>query len=159
MVFVFCSSFCFCLHVRSVFALSSCVFRKPNLETKKLSISLERKRQRDELELIATENYASMEVMAATGSVLTNKYAEGLPKKRYYGGCEHVDVVENIARKRARSLFMPPAFDIGVNRSKVAGQHYCNLVSMLYKDCFWSGFMKLYILAAYEPRMVAFDFY
>ena len=79
------------------------------------AIQKERERQTDELELIASENYASMEVMAATGSVLTNKYAEGLPKKRYYGGCEHVDVVENIARKRARELFMPSGFDIGVN--------------------------------------------
>ena len=79
------------------------------------AIAQERERQRDELELIASENYASMAVMAASGSVLTNKYAEGLPRKRYYGGCQHVDVIENIARKRARDLFMPPDFDIGVN--------------------------------------------
>ncbi|TVQ92796.1 MAG: serine hydroxymethyltransferase [Deltaproteobacteria bacterium] len=62
-------------------------------------------RQRDELELIASENYTSQAVMRAMGSVLTNKYAEGLPGRRYYGGCEHVDEVERIARDRARSLF------------------------------------------------------
>jgi len=62
-------------------------------------------RQQDELELIASENYVSPAVLAAAGSVLTNKYAEGLPGKRYYGGCVHVDVVENIARERAKRLF------------------------------------------------------
>ena len=79
------------------------------------AIEKEKKRQQNELELIASENYASRAVMQATGSVLTNKYAEGLPKKRYYGGCIHVDEIENIARKRARALFMPPECDIGVN--------------------------------------------
>jgi glycine hydroxymethyltransferase len=72
-------------------------------------------RQREDLELIASENYASRAVIAAMGTVLTNKYAEGLPGRRYYGGCEHVDVVENIARKRARDLFMVGDHDIGVN--------------------------------------------
>ena len=62
-------------------------------------------RQQDGLELIASENFASPAVIAAMGSVLTNKYAEGLPGKRYYGGCECVDVVEEIARKRACELF------------------------------------------------------
>ena len=65
----------------------------------------ELKRQRRNLELIASENIVSPAVMAAMGSVLTNKYAEGYPGKRYYGGCEHVDVVEEIARKRACELF------------------------------------------------------
>jgi glycine hydroxymethyltransferase len=69
------------------------------------AIRAEFQRQQDDLELIASENYASVAVMEAMGSVLTNKYAEGLPGKRYYGGCEHVDVVENIARDRARKLF------------------------------------------------------
>ncbi len=69
------------------------------------AIEEERKRQETQLELIASENHASREVMAAMGSVLTNKYAEGYPKKRYYGGCEYVDVVEDIARERARALF------------------------------------------------------
>ncbi|MBN2800145.1 MAG: serine hydroxymethyltransferase [Deltaproteobacteria bacterium] len=63
------------------------------------------RRQQDELELIASENYASVPVMQAMGTVLTNKYAEGLPGKRYYGGCEYVDQVESIARARAKELF------------------------------------------------------
>jgi len=81
----------------------------------------ETRRQQLDLELIASENYASAAVIAAMGSVLTNKYAEGLPKRRYYGGCEHVDVVENIARKRARQLFMVEGCDIGVNVQPHAG--------------------------------------
>ena len=62
-------------------------------------------RQKRNLELIASENIVSPEVMAAMGSVLTNKYAEGYPGKRYYGGCECVDIVENIAIERAKKLF------------------------------------------------------
>ena len=62
-------------------------------------------RQRDNLELIASENIVSPAVMAAMGSVLTNKYAEGYPAHRYYGGCIHVDEVEDIARERACRLF------------------------------------------------------
>jgi glycine hydroxymethyltransferase len=60
----------------------------------------ESERQRDGLEMIASENYTSAAVMQAVGSVLTNKYAEGYPGRRYYGGCEHVDVVEELARER-----------------------------------------------------------
>ena len=78
-------------------------------------VAAELHRQQEDLELIASENYASQAVIAAMGTVLTNKYAEGLPGRRYYGGCEHVDVVENIARKRARELFMVGDHDIGVN--------------------------------------------
>lgn len=62
-------------------------------------------RQRSKIELIASENFTSLSVMEAQGSVLTNKYAEGYPGKRYYGGCEYVDVVENLARERAKKLF------------------------------------------------------
>jgi glycine hydroxymethyltransferase len=62
-------------------------------------------RQRDKIELIASENFVSESVMEAMGSILTNKYAEGYPAKRYYGGCEFVDVVENIARDRAKQIF------------------------------------------------------
>ncbi len=62
-------------------------------------------RQQEGLEMIASENYTSPAVMEAVGSVLTNKYAEGYPGRRYYGGCEHVDVMENIARDRAKQLF------------------------------------------------------
>jgi glycine hydroxymethyltransferase len=66
---------------------------------------LERQRQEAHIELIASENYASPRVLEAQGSVLTNKYAEGYPGKRYYGGCEHVDVVESLAIERAKRLF------------------------------------------------------
>ena len=69
------------------------------------AMALELKRQRDNIELIASENLVSPQVMVAMGSVLTNKYAEGLPGKRYYGGCQYVDIVENIAIKRACELF------------------------------------------------------
>src|SRR5256714_6471205 len=62
-------------------------------------------RQNDKLELIASENFTSIEVMEAMGTVLTNKYAEGYPGKRYYGGCEYVDIPEEIARSRAKELF------------------------------------------------------
>ena len=69
------------------------------------AIDAEIHRQEDGLEMIASENYTSPAVMQATGSVLTNKYAEGYPGRRYYGGCEHVDTVENLARDRAKQLF------------------------------------------------------
>ncbi len=69
------------------------------------AIDAELNRQRNKLELIASENIVSTAVMAAQGSVLTNKYAEGYPGKRYYGGCEHVDVVEQLAIDRAKELF------------------------------------------------------
>jgi len=69
------------------------------------AIVAERRRQHEELELIASENYTSRAVMEAVGSVLTNKYAEGLPGKRYYGGCQHVDVAERLAIDRAKTLF------------------------------------------------------
>ena len=65
----------------------------------------ETSRQRNKIELIASENFVSETVMEANGTTLTNKYAEGYPSKRYYGGCEHVDVVENIAIERAKELF------------------------------------------------------
>ena len=69
------------------------------------AIEAERNRQEQHIELIASENHASPLVMEAQGSVLTNKYAEGYPGKRYYGGCEHVDVIENLAIARAKELF------------------------------------------------------
>ena len=68
-------------------------------------IEKEQQRQETHLELIASENFASRAVMDAQGSVLTNKYAEGLPSKRYYGGCEHVDAIEELAIERAKELF------------------------------------------------------
>ena len=69
-------------------------------------------RQRDHLELIASENFTSAAVMAAQGSVLTNKYAEGLPGKRYYGGCEYIDQVEELAIERAKTLFGATAANV-----------------------------------------------
>ena len=69
------------------------------------SFQNEAKRQEDHIELIASENYASKRILEAQGSVLTNKYAEGYPSKRYYGGCENVDVAENLAIDRAKELF------------------------------------------------------
>ena len=72
-----------------------------------LAVFLDRElvRQEEHIELIASENYASKRVLEAQGSVLTNKYAEGYPKKRYYGGCEHVDGAETLAIDRAKELF------------------------------------------------------
>jgi glycine hydroxymethyltransferase len=69
------------------------------------SISREARRQEEHIELIASENYASPAVLAAQGSVLTNKYAEGYPGARYYGGCAFVDVAEHLAIERAKQLF------------------------------------------------------
>src|SRR5437879_12008922 len=69
------------------------------------AIAAEEERQRDKLLLIASENFASPAVLAAQGSLMTNKYAEGYPGRRYYGGCEHVDTVEELARQRAKELF------------------------------------------------------
>lgn len=68
-------------------------------------LSDELKRQEDNIELIASENYAPREVLEAAGSILTNKYAEGLPEKRYYGGCEYIDRIEELAIERAKELF------------------------------------------------------
>ena len=69
------------------------------------SFENEAQRQEDHIELIASENYASKRILEAQGSLLTNKYAEGYPSKRYYGGCENVDVAENLAIERAKKLF------------------------------------------------------
>ncbi len=74
----------------------------PELEA---ALNLEAQRQEEHIELIASENYSSPLVMRMQGSLLTNKYAEGYPGKRYYGGCEHVDVIERLAIERAKSLF------------------------------------------------------
>src|SRR5262245_25243609 len=69
------------------------------------AIQHETERQNGQIELIASENFTSEAVLEATGSVFTNKYAEGYPGKRYYGGCEYNDIVENLARERAKKLF------------------------------------------------------
>src|SRR5881392_3762452 len=69
------------------------------------AIRKEGRRQREEVLLIASENFASLAVLAAQGSLMTNKYAEGYPGKRYYGGCQHVDTVENLAIQRCKQIF------------------------------------------------------
>ena len=69
------------------------------------SFEYEAERQEDHIELIASENYASKRILEAQGSIMTNKYAEGYPSKRYYGGCENVDIAENLAIERAKKLF------------------------------------------------------
>ena len=69
------------------------------------AIKLEEDRQARNIELIASENIVSKNVLAAQGSVLTNKYAEGYPGRRYYGGCQYIDIVENLAINRAKKLF------------------------------------------------------
>jgi glycine hydroxymethyltransferase len=76
------------------------------------AVEAEAVRQQDGLEMIASENYTSLAIMQAAGSVLTNKYAEGYPGRRYYGGCEHVDVVETLAIQRAKELFGAEAANV-----------------------------------------------
>ncbi len=86
------------------------------------ALEAERQRQEDHIELIASENYTSPAVMEAQGSVLTNKYAEGYPGKRYYGGCEHVDVVEQLAIDRVKALFGAEAANVQPNSGSQANQ-------------------------------------
>jgi glycine hydroxymethyltransferase len=86
------------------------------------AISAENRRQEDHIELIASENYVSPAVMEAQGSQLTNKYAEGYPGKRYYGGCEHVDVVERLAIERLKALFGAEAANVQPNSGSQANQ-------------------------------------
>ncbi len=85
-------------------------------------IELENQRQQDHIELIASENYTSPAVMEAQGSQLTNKYAEGYPGKRYYGGCEHVDVVEQMAIDRVKELFGAECANVQPNSGSQANQ-------------------------------------
>ena len=94
-------------------------------------IQKEGKRQEDQIELIASENYASPAVMAAQGSVLTNKYAEGYPGKRYYGGCEYVDEAETLAKERALKLFCEPVgVEMAVNVQPHSGSQANSAVYM-----------------------------
>ncbi len=86
------------------------------------AIADENRRQEDHIELIASENYVSWAVMEAQGSQLTNKYAEGYPGKRYYGGCEHVDVAEQLAIDRAKKLFGAEAANVQPNSGSQANQ-------------------------------------
>jgi glycine hydroxymethyltransferase len=86
------------------------------------AIQKEDQRQEDHIELIASENYTSPAVMEAQGSQLTNKYAEGYPGKRYYGGCEYVDVVEQLAIDRVKALFGAEAANVQPNSGSQANQ-------------------------------------
>ncbi len=86
------------------------------------AIQAENRRQEDHIELIASENYVSCAVLEAQGSQLTNKYAEGYPGKRYYGGCEHVDVVEQLAIDRAKKLFGADCANVQPNSGSQANQ-------------------------------------
>jgi glycine hydroxymethyltransferase len=86
------------------------------------AIAAENRRQEEHIELIASENYTSPAVMAAQGSQLTNKYAEGYPGKRYYGGCEHVDVVETLAIERLKTLFGASFANVQANSGSQANQ-------------------------------------
>src|SRR5260221_609728 len=86
------------------------------------AIRLENQRQEDHVELIASENYVSRQVLLAQGSQLTNKYAEGYPGKRYYGGCEYVDMVETIAIERAKKLFGAPWANVQPHSGSQANQ-------------------------------------
>jgi len=86
------------------------------------AIQAENRRQEDHIELIASENYVSCAVLEAQGSQLTNKYAEGYPGKRYYGGCEHVDVVEQLAIDRLKKLFGAEAANVQANSGSQANQ-------------------------------------
>src|SRR6478735_8191190 len=86
------------------------------------AISRENQRQEEHIELIASENYASPAVMAAQGTQLTNKYAEGYPGKRYYGGCENVDVAEQLALDRAKQLFGAPAANVQAHSGAQANE-------------------------------------
>src|SRR5689334_10982062 len=86
------------------------------------AIDRENKRQEAHIELIASENYVSAAVLQAQGSVLTNKYAEGYPGKRYYGGCEFVDVAEQLAIDRAKKLFHADAVNVQQHSGAPANQ-------------------------------------
>src|SRR5437870_5283224 len=86
------------------------------------AIRLENQRQEDHVELIASENYVSRQVLIAQGSQLTNKYAEGYPGKRYYGGCEYVDMAESLAIERAKKLFGAPWANVQAHSGSQANQ-------------------------------------
>src|SRR5262245_35961770 len=86
------------------------------------AIDLELHRQNDEIELIASENIVSRAVLEAQGSIMTNKYAEGYPGRRYYGGCQFVDIAENLAIDRAKKLFSAGFANVQPNSGSQANQ-------------------------------------
>ena len=97
-------------------------------------IDREKVRQQTHLEMIASENFASPSVMEAQGSVLTNKYAEGLPNKRYYGGCEFVDEIEELAIERAKKLSTRVSHSVCYYARCTAGIH---IPTLFLKTKFW----------------------
>ena len=104
------------------------------------AIQSEADRQRDGLEMIASENYTSAAVLQAVGTVLTNKYAEGYPGRRYYGGCEHVDAIEELARQRAKKLFGAQHVNVQPHSGSQANMAVCLTVlepGMLSSDWTW----------------------
>ena len=115
------------------------------------AMEAELKRQRGNIELIASENWVSKAVMAAMGSPLTNKYAEGYPGKRYYGGCQCVDVVEDLARERAKKLF---------KRLDAIGMQYCftsnNKEARVKAFCEAVG-GKYYVYKANKPSIKGYE--
>jgi len=92
------------------------------------AIAKETERQHSRLELIASENFTSEAILEATGSVMTNKYAEGYPGRRYYGGCENIDIVENLARERAKKLFQADYANVQPHSGSQANQAAYNAV-------------------------------
>ena len=113
------------------------------------AMSQENTRQEMHIELIASENYASKAVLEAVGSQLTNKYAEGYPGKRYYGGCEHVDVVELIAIERAKKFLM--RLTLMYSRTLVPSER-CGLSGISRARCYRIGNESLR-WRAFDPRL------
>ena len=111
----------------------------------------ERRRQHDNIELIASENYVSASVMEAQGSWLTNKYAEGLPGKRYYGGCEYVDIAETLAQERALALY-PGAEHVNVQPHSGAQANMLNAIQALIFSVLTLIFITLAIESHHEEE-------
>ena len=105
-------------------------------------INSEKNRQETHLELIASENFASIAVMQAQGSVLTNKYAEGLPQKRYFGGCEFVDEIEELAIQRAKKLLM----QIGLMFNPIVEHRQMLLFSLVYLNLATQSWGWIYLM-------------
>ena len=104
------------------------------------AIVAELERQQHNIELIASENIVSKAVMYTMGTPLTNKYAEGYPAKRYYGGCEKVDIVENLAKERAKELFGCDHVNLQPHSGSQANQAvYCNVADGRYCNGYESG--------------------
>jgi glycine hydroxymethyltransferase len=101
------------------------------------AIQKENTRQQDHIELIASENYTSPAVMQAQGSQLTNKYAEGYPGKRYYGGCEYVDIAEQLAIDRVKQLFGAEAANVQPNSGSQACSSPCSSRATPSWACRW----------------------